>query len=283
LAHPEGHTQLAAALEIGTAVFTPVVFIHGLWLGASSWQPWIDVFAERGYEPSAPTWPGEPDTVEGARADAQSGAGYGIEDVTRHYAQLIATLSKPPIIIGHSFGGMIAEELLRCGHGRAGVSIDGAHIRGVLPMPLSSLRSVLPVFKNFANETRSVELTADQFHSSFGKVLSPQESDDLWARWTIPSPSKPLFQAASVNVAGSSPVTVTIDRSLRGPLLRITSGDNRAAFEAITDLVLQQHAESSSPTESLEFPDRGHSLTIDSEWLDVADSVLSWLDVRVTS
>jgi pimeloyl-ACP methyl ester carboxylesterase len=259
----------------------PVVFIHGLWLAASSWQPWVDLFAERGYEPIAPTWPGEPDTVEAARADSQSGAGYGIDAVTEHYAGIVKGLSEPPIIIGHSFGGMITEKLLGQNLGRAGVAIDAAQIKGVLPLPLSSLRSTLPVFKNFANEKRSVELTADEFRYSFGNALDPQESDDLWARWTIPSPGKPLFEAASANFSRHSPAKVDTDNTTRGPLLLIMGGKDHTVPEAITKSTLKQYRHSMAVTELVEFPDRGHSLTVDSGWRGVADSVLSWLEARV--
>lgn len=122
----------------------PVVFIHGLWLHATSWQPWIDLFRSAGYDPIAPGWPGEAATVAEARADADALAGSGIDDVTAHYAGIIATLDRPPVLIGHSFGGTIAEKLLGEGHAAAAVAIDAAQIKGVLPLPLSALRSTLP-------------------------------------------------------------------------------------------------------------------------------------------
>jgi len=260
---------------------TPVVFIHGLWLSASSWQPWIDLFAEHGFAPIAPGWPGEPASVEEARANPESVAGYGIEEVTRHYAEIIDGLDSKPILVGHSFGGMIAEKLLGENRGIAGVAIDAAQIKGVLPLPLSSLRATLPVFKNFANEKRAVALTADQFRYSFGNALEPAESDALFEAWAIPSPGKPLFEAASANFSRHSPAKVATDNAERGPLLLIMGGKDHTVPEAITKSTLKQYRGSTAVTELVEFPDRGHSLTIDGGWREVADSVLSWIEARV--
>lgn len=262
---------------------TPVVFIHGLWLAASSWQPWVDYFAEHGFDPIAPEWPGEAPTPSGARANADAAAGFGINEVTAHFAGIIDALPVKPIIIGHSFGGMIAEKLLGDDHGIAAVAIDAAQIKGVLPLPLSSLKATLPVFKNFANERRAVSLTADQFRYSFGNALPREESDALWEKWNIPSPGKPLFEAASANFAPHSPAKVNTANDDRGPLLLIMGGKDHTVPEAITKATLKQYRGSTAVTELVEFPDRGHSLTIDSGWREVADSVLSWIEARVAA
>lgn len=261
----------------------PVVFIHGLWLAAASWQPWVDLFAEKGYEPVAPTWPGEGEDVAASRANPEAAAGYGIDAVASHLAEFIAGLSSKPIIVGHSFGGMIAEKLLGQNLARAAVAIDAAQIKGVLPLPLSSLKSTLPVFKNFANEKRAVSLTADQFRYSFGNAVSPEESDALFEKWTIPSPGKPLFEAASANFAAHSPAKVDTGNEQRGPLLLVMGGKDHTVPEAITKATFKLYRHSSAVTELVEFPDRGHSLTIDNGWREVADSVLSWIDSRVVA
>jgi pimeloyl-ACP methyl ester carboxylesterase len=258
----------------------PVVFIHGLWLAAESWQPWIELFEQHGYEPFAPGWPGEGADVAASRAAPEAAAGYGINDVAAHYAEFIGQLSSKPIIVGHSFGGMIAEKLLGQNLGRAGVAIDAAQIKGVLPLPLSSLKSTLPVFKNFANEKRAVSLTSDQFRYSFGNAVSPEESDALFEKWSIPSPGKPLFEAASANFSIHSPAKVDTKNDDRGPLLLVMGGKDHTVPEAITKATFKLYRNSSAVTELVEFPDRGHSLTIDSGWREVADSVLSWIEAR---
>jgi pimeloyl-ACP methyl ester carboxylesterase len=256
---------------------TPVVFIHGLWLHASSWAPWVDLFTAAGYAPVAPGWPGDPETVELARANPDSIADHGIDDVTAHYAGLIERLPAPPIIIGHSFGGMIAEKLLGEDLGAAAIAIDAAQIKGVLPLPLSALRATLPVFKNPANVHRAVSLTAEQFRFGFGNAVPAEESDALFERWAIPAPGKPLFEAASANFSPHSPAKVNTANSGRGPLLLVMGGRDHTVPEAITKATLKQYRGSDAVTDLVEFPDRGHSLTIDSGWRAVADESLSWL------
>jgi len=256
---------------------TPVIFIHGLWLHASSWQPWADLFAAEGYQPLTPGWPGDPDTVEAARANPETIADHGIDDVTDHYAKIIDGLAAKPILIGHSFGGMIAEKLLGLDYAAAAIAIDAAQIKGVLPLPLSALRATLPVFKNPANKHRAVSLTAEQFRFSFGNAVSPEESDALWERWTIPAPGKPLFEAAAANFSLHSPAKVNTGNSGRGPLLLIMGGQDHTVPEVITKATLKQYRHSDAVTELAEFADRGHSLIIDSGWREVAGGCLSWL------
>ena len=260
-----------------TSTRTPVVFIHGLWLHATSWAPWVELFQEAGYAPVAPGWPGDPETVELARANPEALAGHGINEVTEHYARIIDTLPALPILIGHSFGGMIAEKLLGENLGRAAIAIDAAQIKGVLPLPLSSLRSTLPVFKNPANAHRAVSLTAEQFRYSFSNAVSAEESDELYGQWSIPAPGKPLFEAAAANFSPNSPAEVETDNDDRGPLLLVMGGKDHTVPEAITKSTLKQYRGSSARTDLVEFKDRGHSLTIDSGWRGVADECLSWL------
>ncbi len=171
---------------------------------------------------------------------------------------------------------MIAEKLLGLDHGDAAIGIDAAQIKGVLPLPLSSLRSTLPVFKNPANLHKAVSLTAKEFRYSFGNALSEEESNDLYQRWAIPAPAKPLFEAATANFTLHSPDAVNAKNEDRGPLLLTMGKQDHTVPEAITKSTVKQYRRSIAVTDVEEF-DRGHSLTIDSGWREVADACLAWL------
>jgi pimeloyl-ACP methyl ester carboxylesterase len=255
----------------------PVLFIHGLWLHPTSWAPWESFFGDAGYAVTSPGWPGDRPSVDEARADPESVANFGIAEVTDHLANIIDAMDDDPILIGHSFGGMIVEKLLDDGRGVAGIAIDAAQIKGVLPVPLSSLKATLPVFKNPANKHRAVMLTAEQFRYAFGNTLTPEESESLFDRWAVPAPGRPLFEAATANFTPHSPDQVDTENSGRGPLLLIMGGQDHTVPEAITKSTLKQYRHSSAVTDLVEFEDRGHSLTIDHGWQEVAESCLQWL------
>lgn len=267
---------------MATSAATPVVFIHGLWLHATSWNPWVELFREHGYQPIAPGWPGDGATVEESRANPEAIANHGIDDVVEHYTKIIANLDTRPILVGHSFGGMIAQKLLGQDLAAAAVAIDAAQIKGVLPLPISALRATLPVFKNPGNVHHAVSLTAQQFRFAFGNAISEQESDELFTRWTIPAPGKPLFEAAAANFNPHSPAAVDTANEVRGPLLLMMGGKDHTVPESVTKATLKQYRHSAAVTEIMDFPDRAHSLTIDSGWRTVADATLSWLDKNVS-
>src|SRR3954447_14208055 len=186
----------------------PVLFIHGLWLHATSWAAWEEFFGRAGYVTSAPGWPGDQETPELARANPDTVADHGIDEVVEHYASIIAALPAPPVLVGHSFGGMIAEKLLGQGRAAAAVAIDAAQIKGVLRLPLSSLRATLPVFKNPANKHRAVMLTAEQFRYAFANAVSEEEAAQLYEQWVVPAPGRPLFEAATANFSPHAPTKV---------------------------------------------------------------------------
>jgi pimeloyl-ACP methyl ester carboxylesterase len=256
---------------------TPVLFIHGLWLHATSWQRWLELFSEAGYAPVAPGWPGEPATVADARLHPERVANVGIADAAQHFADVIAELESEPIIIGHSFGGLITEKLLGQGLGIAGVAIDPAQIKGVLPLPLAQLRSALPALANPANLHKAVSLTKEEFRYGFGNAVSQEESDALWERWSIPSPAKPLFQAAAANFTLHSEAKVDTHNNTRGPLLLISGLEDRTVPDVVTRSTLKQYRHSTAITELKQFEGRGHSLTVDSGSTEVAHAVLDWL------
>jgi non-heme chloroperoxidase len=256
---------------------TPVVFVHGLWLHASSWDNWVTVFDKAGYAPSAPGWPGDSDTAEECRANPENVATQGIDDVVAHYVDIIAGLPAKPIVIGHSFGGLITQRLLGEGHAVAGVAIDPAPIRGVVYLPPSALRVASIALRNPANRKKAVSLSEKQFKYGFGNELSPEESRDLYEKFAIPSPGRPLFEAASANLSGSSPAKVDTKNSDRGPLLITAGGKDHTVPAAISRSTLKQYRHSTAVTDFKEFSDRGHSLGIDHGWEDVATYALDWL------
>ncbi|MHA7985336.1 alpha/beta hydrolase [Rathayibacter sp. CAU 1779] len=258
----------------------PVVFIHGLWLHATSWQPWIERFQARGYAPVAPGWPNEPATVAEARANPEAVANIGIDEAAARYAEVVSGLSPDTILIGHSFGGLLAEKLLGEGIGAGAVAIDPAQIKGVLPLPLAQLRSGFPGLGNPANLHRAVSLTAPQFRYGFGNALTEEESDALYERWTIPSPARPLFQAAAANFVMHSAAAVDTKRDPRGPLLLISGTADHTVPDVVTKSTLKQYRDSMAVTELKQFEGRGHSLTIDHGWGEVADAVLEWLSAQ---
>jgi len=253
------------------------VFIHGLWMHASSWTPWVDLFNERGYAAVAPGWPGDSGTVEQTRIDVAKLNDVGIGEVTDHYAALIKDLPSPPIVVGHSFGGLIAQKLLGQDKAAAAVGIDAAQMKGVLPLPLSALKVAGVVLHNPTNSHKAVSLTEKQFKFGFGNAISDEESKELFDKWTIPSPGKPLFQAASANFNPHSEAKVDTENNDRGPLLLITGGKDHTVPEAVVKAEYKQYRHSDAVTDLFEFPDRGHSLAMDHGWREVADKSLSWL------
>ncbi|PTR21836.1 alpha-beta hydrolase superfamily lysophospholipase [Rhodococcus sp. OK519] len=254
----------------------PVMFIHGLWLAASSWDPWQTRFGAAGFHTLAPTWPGEAPSVTDARAHASDQAGNGIDEVTAHFAEAIAPLDRKPIVIGHSFGGLIAQILLAADVAAAAVAIDPAQIQGVKALPLAQLRASFPVLGNPANARRSVTLTPDAFAYGFGNTLERSESDALYEHWAIPSPGRPLFQAALANFLPGSPAHVDTT-ARRGPLLILGGGQDHTVPESVSRSAHHRYHKADTDNDYIVLADRGHSLTVDHGWPDVADTVLDWL------
>ncbi|MEU3461261.1 alpha/beta hydrolase [Streptomyces sp. NPDC006733] len=259
---------------------TPVVFIHGLWLHASSWGPWLDLFRDAGYAPLAPGWPGEPDTVQEARRHPEVVADTGLHDATEHFGRILASVDGNAIVIGHSFGGLIAQQLLGQGRAAAAVAIDPAQMKGVLPLPLAQIRSALPALRNPANLHRSVSLTRQAFRYGFGNALPQEESDQLYDTWTIPAPARPVFQAATANFAPRSAAKVDTGNAARGPLLIVSGTQDHTVPDVTTRATFKQYRRSPAVTELRQFENRGHSLTVDSGWQEIAQDVLQWLRGR---
>ncbi len=259
---------------------TPILLIHGLWVHADSWQNWIDLYREAGYDPIAPGWPGDGVDAAQTRANPDALIGIGAEELTAHYANIISELPSAPIVIGHSFGGVVAQKLLAQGKAAAAIAIDPGQIRGVRALPLAQARSGFPALKNPANRNRMVALSAKQFRYGFGNNLSEEESNALYERWIIPGPGKVPFEVGFSNFHRNSPVAVDTWRSDRGPLLFIAGGQDHAAPEAVVRGAYKQYAKSSAVTDFHDFPDRGHSLVFDNGWREIADYTLNWITAR---
>jgi non-heme chloroperoxidase len=258
-------------------VSRPVVFVHGLWLHSTSWQPWMDLFRRAGYDPMAPEWPGIPETVAAARANPAAFGNYGVAHVVDHFTRIITTLPAKPVVVGHSFGGLIAQILLGRGLAAGAIALDPAPMKGVLALPISALRVASVALRNPANRKRAVSLTREQFRYGFGNALPSAESDELFERWTIPTPGRPLFEAATANLGPGQATRVDTGNTQRGPLLLISGGRDHTVPPAMVTGARKRYRKSSATTEFRSFPDRGHSIPIDHGWREVARTSLDWV------
>jgi pimeloyl-ACP methyl ester carboxylesterase len=256
---------------------TPAVFIHGLWLLPSSWDRWAALFDESGYSAVTPGWPDDPETVEEAKAHPEAFAHKMVGQVAEHFADVIRRLKKKPALIGHSFGGLITQMLAGRGLALASVAIDPAPFRGVLPLPLSSLKSAAPVLGNPANRGRAVALTFDQFKYGWANALGEDEARDLYARYHVPASGAPVFQAATANLNPWTEAKVDTKNPERGPLLIIDGAKDNTVPWAIAEASYNKQKQNKGVTEICKVPNRGHSLTIDSGWREVAETALAFV------
>jgi pimeloyl-ACP methyl ester carboxylesterase len=256
----------------------PAVFVHGLWLLPSSWDRWAEVFDAAGYAALAPGWPDDPETVAEANANPDTFANKTVGDVADHFAEVIGKLDRKPVVIGHSFGGLLAQILAGRGLSTATVAIDPAPFRGVLPLPVSALRSASPVLTNPANRHRAVPLTYEQFRYAFANAVDEDEARQLYDAFAVPAPGAPLFQAATANFNPWTEVKVDHKNPDRGPLLIISGEKDHTVPWAIANASFKkQKKNKEAVTEIVEMSGRGHALTIDSGWREVADTALEFV------
>jgi pimeloyl-ACP methyl ester carboxylesterase len=255
----------------------PVVFVHGLWLLPSSWDRWAAHFEQAGYTALTPEWPDDPETVEEAKAHPEVFAHKTVGQVADYYADVIGRLESKPAVIGHSFGGLITQMLAGRGLSAVSVAIDPAPFRGVLPLPISSLRSASPVLGNPANRNRAVPLTYDQFRYAFANAVSEEEAKELYETFSVPTSGAPLFQAASANLNPWTEVKVDSKNPERGPLLIISGEKDHTVPWAIANASYKKQKRNEGVTEIVEISGRGHALTIDSGWREVADTALAFV------
>jgi non-heme chloroperoxidase len=266
--------EIDAANQSGRPV---VAFVHGLWLLSSSWDRWRARFEERGYATIAPAWPDDPDTVAEARKDPEVFAHKMIGVVTDHYLDALSRLNTKPGLVGHSFGGLIVQKLAGESAAQATVAIDPAPYRGVLPVPWSALKSGSPVLGNPANAGRAISLTFEQFSYAWANNLSPDEARELYDTYHVAAAGAPLFQAVTSNFNPWSEAQVDVKNADRGPLLIVAGEADHTIPLAITRAMFKLQEKNPGITEIAEIPDRGHSLTIDHGWADVADVSLDFL------
>ena len=255
----------------------PVVFVHGLWLLSNSWDPWRALFEEHGYATLAPGWPDDPDTVEEAQQDPEVFAKKKIGQITDHYVEVIGQLTRKPALVGHSFGGLIAERLAGMGLGTVTVAISPAPFRGVLPLPFSALKSASPVLGNPANYRRAVPLSFEQFQYGFGNAIPEDVARELYAKYAVPGSGAPIFQSAAANLNPWTEDTVDTKNPERGPMLIIAGEKDHTVPVAVANAAYHRQQRNAATTEFKELPDRGHSLTIDKGWKTVADTVLDFI------
>jgi non-heme chloroperoxidase len=255
----------------------PVVFIHGLWLLPSSWDRWAGLFGEAGYAPVSPGWPDDPDTVAEAAADPDVFANKTIGQVADHYSAVIGTLTRKPAVIGHSFGGLLAQIIAGRGQAAVTVAVDAAPFRGVLPLPLSALRAASPVLANPANRHRAVPLTFEQFRYAFANAVGEDEARRLYAEFAVPAPGAPLFQAATANLNPRTEARVDTANPDRGPLLLMSGERDHTVPPAISRAEFKRQQHNPGVTEFAEIAGRGHSLTIDDGWAEVAGTALEFV------
>jgi non-heme chloroperoxidase len=256
---------------------SPVVFIHGLWLLPMSWDRWRKMFEDAGYTTLAPGWPDDPNTVAQANAHPEVFAHKTVGQIGDHFEEVIGKLTKRPALIGHSFGGLLAQILAGRGIADATVAIDPAPFRGVLPLPVSALKSAAPVLGNPANHGRAVPLTYEQFRFAFANAVGEDEAQELFNTYAVPGSGVPLFQAATANLNPWTEAKVRSKNPDRGPLLIIDGEKDHTVPWAIANASYKKQKRNKGVTEIVKIPGRGHSLTIDHGWRDVADTALDFI------
>jgi non-heme chloroperoxidase len=255
----------------------PVVFVHGLWLLPSSWDRWAALFEEAGYVALTPGWPDDPETVEEAAAHPEVFAHKTVGQVADHFDAVIRGLARKPAVIGHSFGGLLAQIIAGRGLAAATVAIEPAPFRGVLPLPFSALKSAWPVLGNPANRNRAVPLTYDQFRFGFANAVSEEEARHLHETYAVPASGIPLFQAATANLNPWTEAKVDTDNPARGPLLIVSGEKDNTVPRAISHAAYKQQLDNPGVTEFVEIAGRGHAIVVDSGWREPAETALKFV------
>lgn len=256
----------------------PVVFIHGLWMHSAVWEPWMTLFGDRGYVPTAPGWPGERSTTDQTRSNAADLNGIGLAEITDHYESIIAGLPSAPIVVGHCFGGLVAQQLLSRGFARAAVALSPAQFRGVVPVTSDQLRTAATVLSH-PSWWRSAWLpSSPRFRGTVTNVLDDADAAELYAAFAIPTSVRPLLQVGLANASLTSAAAVDT-HARRGPLLVVAGSDDRTAPARVVRAAVRRHRRH-RPDAVTEFVEVSgdHAVTFGPHWHDVASLVLDFLD-----
>jgi pimeloyl-ACP methyl ester carboxylesterase len=253
-----------------------IVLIHGLWMTPLCWERWLPRYEQRGYQVLAPAWPGMDGDIDALRKDTSGIDRLTAGEVIDSYDRIIRALPAPPIIMGHSFGGLFTQVLLSRGLGAAGVAIDSAPSKGILSLPLSTLRSAWPILHNPANANHAVALTPEQFHYAFTNTLNADESQKVYKRYAIPGPGHVLWEGALANVNPHSAFAVDYKKADRAPLLFIAGGADHVVPASANRANVKHYHKSGAITAYREFPGRSHYTLGQDGWEEVADFALDW-------
>src|ERR687894_1930694 len=256
---------------------TPVVLIHGLWLLPSSWANWVDFFKQAGYAPLTPDWPDDPETIEAARAEPEVLARKTLEQIAGHTTEIIRALDRKPAVMGHSTGGLLAQMLAGRGLSAATVAIDPGIFRGVLPLPLSTLRAAGPFLLNPLTRRRAITLTFDQFKYGWTNALGEDEARRLYDTYHVAGSGIALTQMANANLNPRTESKVDTKNPDRGPLLILDGEKDHTVPWAIANAAYKRQKRNPGVTEIKKIPNRGHSLTIDNGWREVAQTALDFI------
>ena len=255
-----------------------IVLIHGLWMTALSWEQWVKHYADKGYRVVAKSWPGMDIPIDELRRDPSPIATLGVTEIVDHYEKIISELDAPPIIIGHSFGGLITQILLDRGLGASGVAIAPAPVKGIIFLPFSTLRVSFPALSNPANIHRAEPLTPDQFHYAFTNNMSEEESLTIYNRYAVPGPDRVLFQGALANFNPHAATAVDFHNNNRAPLLLISGGKDHVSPASVVQANFKLYGKSTAVTAYKEFPERTHLTLGQVGWESVADLALEWAE-----
>jgi len=274
---PLGGTELAAVDAANASGRVPVLFVHGLWLRPESWREWRWLFESEGYAVLTPGWPGEAASPEEARDEPERLAGLAISQVTEHCAELVARLDRPPVVIGHSLGGLVAQQLAGRGLARATVAVAPAPHRGVLPLPVSSLRAAWPVLRDPRQRRRTVALSPAEFRYAFTNALRADEAERLYAEQAVPAPARPLFELALANLNPATRARVDVHAPGRGPLLVMAGERDHVIPPVSARATFRRQRRNADVTDYVVVPGRGHSLVVDTGWEQVAQLALEFV------